>query len=292
MYDEDHCADDDVAPAAFEPIKHQWHTDELASEVREILVALDAPTADAEVMNAFQRTIWRGRRFGVDGRGRVILACRCILESEDNADAFREPFVGAVLDVCGDEFAASGLKLVEAFDEIKLTRIWEDMRRLEYFYLSEAHSALNRIIRNKVRRLLTPPQPEPVKVPSKKEQAEASRKTLASANRKTVERNIELGRKLAALRDVTPRNRAFSHAVDQFDLRDRHEAAELIRVARLYGDRSDITAKVRNWRVLVGLSSTTLSDAARRKLEGRILAGENVTAKAVAAAGSPRKKRR
>jgi hypothetical protein len=46
VYDEDPDEDDDVAPSAFAPIRHQWHTDELGSEVHEILTALEVPAVD------------------------------------------------------------------------------------------------------------------------------------------------------------------------------------------------------------------------------------------------------
>lgn len=50
--------------------------------------------------------------------------------------------------------------------------------------------------------LFFPPQPEPPNRPSEKERR-------AAAKRKIVEQNIELGRKLVALRDAMPNNRRF-----------------------------------------------------------------------------------
>jgi len=209
-------------------------------------------------------------------RGKIVLTCRCILESANNEAAFKQPFVGAVMGaITFGRFDDRGLELVEAFDQLNLVGIWEQMTDLEYFYLKEAPSALERIVRNKLRRILSPP--EPVKVPSKKEQAAADRQRLASSRAKVVLQNIELGCKLAALRDVTPSHKKFSWAVrKQFGIRDSLLVAELQRVARRYADRPDITGRVRNWRVLVELSSTALSESARRKLEEMILAGEKI----------------
>jgi hypothetical protein len=50
--------------------------------------------------------------------------------------------------------------------------------------------------------------------------------------------------------------------------------AEVMRVARLYGDRPEIHRKVR-WRALVELSSTTMPESRRQAFERRIVAGEN-----------------
>jgi hypothetical protein len=62
-------------------------------------------------------------------------------------------------------------------------------------------------VENKVRRILFPPQP------SKKERLAADKLATAAANRRMVEQKIELGRKLAALRDSTPSNQIFGRTV-------------------------------------------------------------------------------
>ncbi|WP_213290668.1 hypothetical protein [Bradyrhizobium sp. sGM-13] len=87
---------------------------------------------------------------------------------------------------------------------------------------------------------------------------------------------MELGRKLAALRDVTPGNKQFGWAVrKQFGLDNPLEVAEMMRVARRYGDRPEIFRKV-GWRVLAELASLATSEDERRKFEDRISAGERV----------------
>ena len=45
---------------------NRWETPELAAEVRSILDAIDAPPADDRVIFEFQKTLYRGRMFGVD----------------------------------------------------------------------------------------------------------------------------------------------------------------------------------------------------------------------------------
>jgi hypothetical protein len=273
------------APAFVAADRYKWETDELAAEVRGILAAIDAPPANDQVMFEFQKTLHRSRMFDEDGHGKIILTCRCILESQGNEDAFSEPFVSAVLSAAGStEFADRGLELIEAFDQIRLVEILKTMRSLEFFRISEAESALRQIVRNKLRRILFPPQPEPVKAPSGKERRAADKQATAEANRRIVEKKIELGRKLVALRDSTPSNQIFGRIVRQrFDLHDPLHVAEMMRVARLYGDRPEIYRNV-GWRVLVELASTATSEARRREFEARILAGEHVNGKEIARA--------
>lgn len=124
--------DDDLPPPAgttIETLRHKWETPELAAEVRGILSEIDAPPIDDQVLFEFQKTLHRGRMFNVDGRGRIVLTCRCILESQGNENAFAEPFVSAVLSTaCSEEFAGCSLELIEAFDEIDLVKIWDQMK--------------------------------------------------------------------------------------------------------------------------------------------------------------------
>jgi hypothetical protein len=257
------------------PRRCRWESVELEAEVRGILDAIEAPPVDAEVINKFQKILYWGRLFNKDGRGQIVLTCRCILESEGNQDAFRQPFVSAVLSSVGN-FADRGLELVEAFDQIDLVGILEQMRALEFFYQSDVPSALASIVRNKLRRILSPSQPEPVKLPSGKERRAADKQATAAANRRIVEQKIELGRKLAALRDATPNNRRFGRLVrEQFDLHNSLEVAEMMRVVRRYGERPEIFSNV-SWHALTELASSATSEAERQKFEALILAGERV----------------
>ena len=257
---------------------HDWETPALAAEVQNILDAIDAPPIDDHGLFTFQKILYRRKWFDYDAHGQIILTCRCILESEGNEGAFSEPFVSAVHSVCSKtEFADRGLELVEAFDQIRLVEILETMRRLEFFHLSDVPSALCQIVRNKVRRVLFPPAPEPVKAPSTKERLEAGKQATAAARLAEVERNLEIGRKLLALFAKTPCNKEFGRLrVRHFDIDQQHVSA-MIRATRLYGDRPEIHRKV-SWRALVGLSSTTMLESRREAFERRILAGENVRA--------------
>jgi hypothetical protein len=109
--------------------------------------------------------------------------------------------------------------LIAAFDQIPLQEIVKTMRGLDLFKESSIGRYLSMIVENKVRKILFPPQPEPPPKPSKQERIAADKQATAEANRRIVEQKIELGRKLAALRDTIPSNRKFGSAVrKQFGL--------------------------------------------------------------------------
>jgi hypothetical protein len=66
---------------------------------------------------------------------------------------------------------------------------------------------------------------------------------------------------LATLRDATPNNRRFGRLVrEQFDLHNSLEVAEMMRIARLYGERPEIYSNV-SWHALVELATSATSEA-------------------------------
>jgi hypothetical protein len=249
---------------AFANYVHDWETPELAAEVHSILDAIDAPPIDDHGLFTFQKILYRRKYFDYDARGQIILTCRCILESEANEGAFAEPFVSAVHGVCSKQsFADRGLDLVAAFDHIPLQQIVKTIRGLDLFKESSIGRYLSMIVENKVRKILFPPQPEPPPKPSKEERIAADKQAAVAANKQVVEQRIELGRKLAALRDATPNNRRFGRIVrEKYDLHDSLHVAEVMRVARRYGERPEIYRAV-GWHVLVQLVSEATSAAHR-----------------------------
>lgn len=64
-------------------------------------------------------------------------------------------------------------------------------------------------------------------------------------------------------------------ASEQFDVHDASHVADMMRVARLYGERPEIFRNI-GWRTLVELASSTTTAVQRRKFEARILGGERV----------------
>jgi hypothetical protein len=85
------------------------------------------------------------------------------------------------------------------------------MRALEYFRLGDVQGVVSQIARNKLTRILQSPQSESAKKPTQKELAAAAKGRLQQARLAEVERNLELGKKLVALRAKTPNNRKFDH---------------------------------------------------------------------------------
>ncbi|MCA6109297.1 hypothetical protein [Bradyrhizobium cenepequi] len=73
------------------------------------------------------------------------MTLRCITESEGNENALSEMMVRAVSHAIRPH-KDGGIELIEAFDQIPLLDVFEQMRALEYFYVSEAPSALERIL--------------------------------------------------------------------------------------------------------------------------------------------------
>jgi hypothetical protein len=86
-----------------------------------------------------------------------------------------------------------------------------------------------------------------------------------------------MGRELAALRGRHAKQPESSGGpfANRFGLDDPLHVAEMMRVARLYGERPEIFRNV-GWRVLVELASQATSAAHRRQFEARILAGERL----------------
>jgi Arc/MetJ-type ribon-helix-helix transcriptional regulator len=100
---------------------------------------------------------------------------------------------------------------------------------------------------------------------------------LAAAKAAIVERKMELGRQLAALRETVSDNRRFGTGVRrQFDIHNATEAGEMARVARLYGSRPEIYTAV-GWNALAQLSSPSTPESVRLQIEEMIVAGERVT---------------
>lgn len=280
-------------PPGYQAPPEPWQNDscDAARAVRKILDAFEVGEIDEPTRFALNRIVYQcdrwlklgiaGARPGL-GQERVVFALRCIVESTNGKEALTELIVRAVTGTTS-EFEHHGLALVEAFDQIPLLRIVDMMRELEYFRQSDAVLALSTILRNKLRRILTPA--DQVKPPSKKEQLAAAKAHATSVRLKQIEHNLELGRQMAALRDNIPANNGdFARALRQFDYRDRQAASEMVRVARRYSGRRDIIEKAANWRVLVQLSSSTLPASTREAFERRIAAGEIVRANEIVVA--------
>ncbi|TCU73950.1 hypothetical protein EDE08_10422 [Bradyrhizobium sp. R2.2-H] len=232
---------------------------------RRLLVALETPAVSPDALERLQKVI----RY--HGEEHATLVIRTIIESEGNGLALIEPVISAVSRVMTrrPEWPEKGIAWIAAFDGISLLQIVETMRGLEIFREESLGTYLAVAIESRLAKLFTEaPAPEtapPPKVP------------MSQARIPAIMAKVALGRELAAIRDKTPNNRKFGElARARCDL-EASEISELMRVARCYGDREEITSRL-SWRSLVALSSSRLPDHVRRGLEKRILARASVSA--------------
>lgn len=238
---------------------------------KRLLVALDAPAVTPEALERLQKLIrYRGEQH-------TTLVIRTIIESEGNELALIEPVIFAVSDVMASkpDWPEKGVAWIAAFDAIPLLQIVETMRGLEIFRETSLGTYLAVAIESRLLRAFPEaPAPEiapPAKVP------------MSQARVPAILAKVTLGRELAAIRDRTPNNRKFGElARAKCDL-PASEVSELIRVARAYGDREEITSRL-SWGALVTLSGS-LPAPTRRSLEKRILAGEHIGVTQIIEAG-------
>ena len=216
------------------------------------------------------------------GEGHLIQVLRTFVETENlnraRLDAFAVFAVSEIM-LARPEWANSGLRWYEVFDTIDLGALQRKAKMARD--VAPQRHVLAALLFAELHREFVPPAP-----PKRDRRAEtaAARAARDAALLAQIERRLERGRKLAELRDNTPRNIAFGHVVrHEFDLHHPNVVAEMIRVWKRYGDRPDIFSRVRSWRVLADLARTLLPERTRQDFEAKILAGEKVLAKTIAA---------
>jgi hypothetical protein len=145
-----------------------WESPVIATQLQEILAAVEAPPIDVRVRLTLQRKLYRSEKFGGDGRGEVTLLIRTIIESEGNEEALIEPIVSAVSICMRPEWTKKGLAWIEAFDRIPLVTILETMRSLDLFSEQSIGRYFSISIRNKLWAILEPPVCKPAPVRAKR----------------------------------------------------------------------------------------------------------------------------
>jgi hypothetical protein len=260
----------------------------ISQRVQEILDALEAPPIDKVTRDTFCRWLHRRRKFAdvfrnepLEVEEHIILTCRAILESKGNDNALIEPIVTAVSLCMRPQWVSRGVGWIAAFDDIPLVVTLQTLVGL--FGQREAARHFPSVLKRKLWQAFGPD----VVVGAKP--AKRAPKPPASVTRVAgIERKIELGLKLIELRSTVKWNNAFSA------LRNKHypdldpmDAADAMRVARLYGSRPEIVSRL-SWAALVTLSSPTLAGAIRDALERRIAAGDKIDTPAIRAARGAR----
>jgi hypothetical protein len=210
------------------------------------------------------------------GEGHLVLLLRTLLETEGNAVHVNDFVLRGLSDVmlAHPEWPQKGLAWLEAFDCIDLGQI-RAQAKASRRVLPQRHGVAAGLFRE-LSAIFEPPKPE---------RRRAEKKLPRSVTRVAENRaKIELGRKLLALREQTPNNRKFGQlARAKCDL-EGSRISEMMRVARCYGEREEITSRL-SWRAMVILSSSKLSAPDQRGLERRILAGERIGATQIVEAG-------
>lgn len=238
---------------------------------KRLLVALDAPAVTPEALERLQKLIrYRGEQH-------ATLVIRTIIESEGNELALIEPVISAVSDVMRRRpgWPERGVAWIAAFDGIPLLQLVETMRGLEIFREESLGTYLAVAIESRLLRIFTEAPALEIASPAKIPMSKARTPAILA--------KVALGRELAAIRDRTPNNRKFGELVRaKYDL-EAQAACDMMRVARAYGDREEITSRL-SWSALVTLSGS-LSLSTRRALEERILAGERVGVTQIVEAG-------
>lgn len=211
------------------------------------------------------------------GEGHLVLLLRTLLETEGNSLHVNDFVLRGLSEVmlAHPEWPQKGLAWLEAFDGLDLGQI-RRQAKLNRQAVPQRHGVAAGLFRE-LANIFAAPKVERRKV-EKKLPRSVTRVPENSAK-------IELGRKLLALREQTPNNRKFGELVrGQFDL-EASAVSQLMRVAKVYRGREDITSRL-SWRGLVALSSSRLPEHVRRGLEKRILAGESISVSRVEAAGA------
>jgi hypothetical protein len=248
-----------------------WESEVIATQLQNILDALEVPPIDAETRGIFQRMLYRQKYFGGDVRGRIVFIIRCITESSGNENALIGPVVSAVSSCVTSELTNRGLQLIEAFDKIPLVSILETMRGLDLFREESLSYYLSIVVRNKLAAILQAARPASKTVRVKSEPKPPRTVTRISA----IERKIALGLQLENLKSKTSGIIEFGRLRRKLGV-EPVSAQEALRVARLYGQRPEIY-RCLTWLALVELSSPGLPLQARTEFESKIIAGDRFT---------------
>jgi hypothetical protein len=271
----------------------QWENPTTAKEVQSILNGMEIEEIDATSRMTLQRWWWRSYALGKVNpaltkqvQGNTILALRCIVESEGNADALCDPILRAV-SMAISRWEDRGMELVEAFDQIGLTQLRAALIDLDILDDREVSTLFERAIGRRLAQILHKPEPVKAAKPSKRELREQAAAKRAAAN----ERAMNLAKRLLAFREVAPDNKTFSPLrARQFPDIDAQHASQLMLVARVYGDRPDLWKA--SWSTLYALASPSLPDAKRHAFERVLAAGGHVGANDIRAACARRQRRR
>jgi hypothetical protein len=196
------------------------------------------------------------------------------VQTKSNAGMMVRPMIQAVSDILlhHRRWRDAGSALLDSFDKISLSKIWETAKATRIKARREIICALLFVELERLLGPAVPPKPRPVK--------REPRLTLQERELPAVRRNIQLGCELLVRRAAINSNVDVGEMYREVGIDDTKLATECVRVARVYAERPDVTERVR-WNVLVALCSPSLSEDQRQDFERRIIAGQKVQAKQI-----------
>jgi hypothetical protein len=191
------------------------------------------------------------------------------------------PILRAVNGCMRPVWVDKGLAHIEAYDAIDLVGLHDQLRGLGLADQFErvVHRRLTEILGPPI----VPPAPKVVKLKGPSE-----RQAKMEARRAEIETKLELGRRLLELRAKVRWGNEFGRQRRKlFDV-DTLTACELMRVARVYGERPEIWQRL-SWQALVQLSAPSLPAKHREQFERRTIAGEGIKGSEIARARCKRR---
>ena len=203
----------------------------------------------------------------------MTLVLRTITETaECNQRALIEPIIGAVSDltVAHPRWSNLGLEWLAAFDQVDLLQVLKIVKEAR---AKPLRAGLATLVAIDLAKILGPSRaPKPAKTVNPKLPPKPPRSLTRIPE---VERNIELGRQLVALRADNLSNCAYSRVVRARFGIDAQHAGECARVARIYGGRPEVFRRL-SWAALLELSAS-MPTPVRQDLEQRVIAGERIS---------------
>ena len=209
------------------------------------------------------------RKFGAPHTTFVL---RTITKTENNATELIADAIHAVSDVvrAHPRWEDCGLDWLAAFDKISLADIRKTAKAAAVQPLRVGIATLICIELEKILGPSRLPKAKPVRV--KKER----KLPRAETRIPEVQRNLQLGVELLALRATIKSNAAFGRAVRaRYDV-PAADVSEAMQVTRLYAGRDEIVNRL-SWAALVRLSSPSMPASVRQDLEDKIAAGYRIS---------------
>lgn len=213
------------------------------------------------------------------GEGHASLVLKAIVDSDGNAGQLRADVIMAVSDVLArhKRWADLGGALLDAMDSVDLGAI---RRQVKASRIKPLRMGIGTLLFIRLQELLGPPVlPKRTRATAGACELQQAPLCYVEARIAEVQRRVEVGKELLALKAIAPYRQFGRLAHDRYRV-DPILLSEYLNVARLYGDRPEITGKLA-WHALTELASPSLPASIRQDLEAMLQAGKRVTSPAI-----------